>query len=367
MLLQYALEKEQSEIGAEKAKKQGEKEQAQKYRAFLEEQMIKEACDNTGIEEYRRVESEKIWVKRDNDKKAQDDARSHLMKEVKEGRVEQIRLKELKKEDDRKYFLEQMSLDKMEWDRQENALQEKAAGVKAGIQQNMTALKNQIALRKANIAKEEQEKYLLTRQMERQQDLMLLQYALEKEQSEIGAEKAKKQGEKEQAQKYRAFLEEQMIKEACDNTGIEEYRRVESEKIWVKRDNDKKAQDDARSHLMKEVKEGRVEQIRLKELKKEDDRKYFLEQMSLDKMEWDRQENALQEKAAGVKAGIQQNMTALKNQIALRKANIAKEEQEKYLLTRQMEHMELSHQNRLKEQAGVVRSYYPKGHTQWFT
>ena len=196
---------------------------------------------------------------------------------------------------------------------------------------------------------------------------MLLQYALEKEQSEIGAEKAKKQGEKEQAQKYRAFLEEQMIKEACDNTGIEEYRRVESEKIWVKRDNDKKAQDDARSHLMKEVKEGRVEQIRLKELKKEDDRKYFLEQMSLDKMEWDRQENALQEKAAGVKAGIQQNMTALKNQIALRKANIAKEEQEKYLLTRQMEHMELSHQNRFKEQAGVVRSYYPKGHTQWFT
>ena len=101
--------------------------------------------------------------------------------------------------------------------------------------------------------------------------------------------------------------------------------------------------------------------------KKEDDRQYFLEQLALDKAEWDRQESVLQEKAANVKSGIQENMAALKNQMALRKSNRAKEEQEKFLMNKQMEHMEKVHQKRLKEQAGVVRGYYPKGHTQWFT
>ena len=84
------MEKEQSEVAGEKYKKEMEKDQAQKYRAFLEQQMIKEAVDNSGIEEYRRIESEKIWVKRDNDKKAEDDARAQLLKEVKEGREEQV-------------------------------------------------------------------------------------------------------------------------------------------------------------------------------------------------------------------------------------------------------------------------------------
>jgi len=202
---------------------------------------------------------------------------------------------------------------------------------------------------------------------ERKQDLLLLQYAMEKESNEIAGERYKKDHEKEQAQKYRAFLEQQMIKEAVDNSGIEEYRRIESEKIWIKRDNDKKAEDDARAQLLSDVKAGREEQIRLKHLKAEDDKKYFMEQIALDKQEWDRQEDVLQEKARGVKEGIQTNMAALKNQMAMRKANRAKEEQEKYLMNRQMEHMEKQHQKRLKEQAGVVRDYYPKGHTQWFT
>ena len=201
----------------------------------------------------------------------------------------------------------------------------------------------------------------------RQQDLLLLQYAMEKEQSEIGRELAKKQGEKEQAQVYRKFLEAQMIKEAADTKDVDAYRETESNKIWLKRDAQQKAQDDARSQLMHEVDLGRKEQIRLHQEKEEDDRQYFMEQIALDKTEWNRQEQAERDKQSGIKSGIQGNMVALKNQMALREQARQKEEQEKYLLNKQMVYMEKQHQQRLKEQAGFVRDYHPRKQTNWYT
>ena len=201
----------------------------------------------------------------------------------------------------------------------------------------------------------------------RQQDALLLDYALEKEKAEIHGEWMKKENEKHQAQKYRKFLEEQMIKEAEDTRDVDEYRRKESEKIWIKRDNDKKAEDDARAKLMHEVDLGRKEQIRLNQEKAEDDRRYFLEQVALDKAEWDRQEKAEQDKLARIKAGVQHNNETLMNQIALRKKQKAIEEQQKFLLNKQMTHMEKVHQARLKAEAGVVRDYHPRKHTNWYT
>eukprot|EP00520_Triparma_pacifica_P007033 CAMPEP_0118653246 /NCGR_PEP_ID=MMETSP0785-20121206/11733_1 /TAXON_ID=91992 /ORGANISM="Bolidomonas pacifica, Strain CCMP 1866" /LENGTH=473 /DNA_ID=CAMNT_0006545785 /DNA_START=265 /DNA_END=1684 /DNA_ORIENTATION=+ len=207
----------------------------------------------------------------------------------------------------------------------------------------------------ANTGKFEKQKAI-----ERRQDALLLDYAIEKKKAEIHKEWMKKQNEKEQAQKYRKFLEEQMIKEAEDTKDVDEYRRKESEKIWIKRDNDKKAEDDARAKLMHEVDLGRKEQIRLRKEKEEDDRRYFLEQVALDKAEWERQEKAEQDKLARIKAGVQHNNETLMNQIALRKKQQAIEEQQKFLLNKQMAHMEKQHQARLKAEAGVVRDYHPR-------
>ena len=80
----------------------------------------------------------------------------------------------------------------------------------------------------------------------RQQDLLLLQYALEKETQEIAGEQAKKDNEKAQAQQFKKFLEAQMIREAEDTKDVDAYRETESNKIWLKRDAQQKAQDDAR-------------------------------------------------------------------------------------------------------------------------
>ena len=202
---------------------------------------------------------------------------------------------------------------------------------------------------------------------ERQQDLLLLQYAMEVEKADIAREQGKKEEEKRVSQQYRAFLEVQMIKEAEDTKDIDEHRKRESEKIWIKRDNDKKAQDDARATLMREVDLGRREQIRLQKEKAEDDRKYFLEQVALDKLEWDRQEQAEQDKLKRIRDGVRHNNETLKSQIALREKNRRIEEQQKFLLNKQMAYMEKLHQQRLSEQAGFVRDYHPRKHTQWYT
>jgi len=158
-----------------------------------------------------------------------------------------------------------------------------------------------------------------------------------------------------------------MIKEAEDTKDVDEYRKKESEKIWIKRDNDKKAEDDARAKLMHEVDLGRREQIRIHKEEEEENRRYFLEQVALDKAEWDRQEQAEQDKLGRIKAGVQHNNSVLMNQIALRKKQIAVEEQQKFLLNKQMVHMEKVHQARLKAEAGVVRDYHPRKHTNWYT
>jgi len=202
---------------------------------------------------------------------------------------------------------------------------------------------------------------------ERQQDLLLLQYAMEVEKADIAREQGKREEEKRVSQQYRAFLEAQMIKEAEDTKDIDEHRKRESEKIWIKRDNDKKAQDDARATLMREVDLGRKEQIRLQKEKAEDDRKYFLEQVALDKLEWDRQEQAEQDKLKRIRDGVRHNNETLKSQIALREKNRRVEEQQKFLLNKQMAYMEKLHQQRLSEQAGFVRDYHPRKHTQWYT
>jgi hypothetical protein len=118
---------------------------------------------------------------------------------------------------------------------------------------------------------------------------------------------------------------------------------------------------------MHEVDLGRKEQIRLHKEQAEDDRNYFVEQIALDKAEWDRQENAERNKVANIRKGVQDNMVALKNQMALREKARQKEEQEKYLLNKQMVYMEKQHQTRLKEQAGFVKDYHPRNHTNWYT
>lgn len=88
------------------------------------------------------------------------------------------------------------------------------------------------------------------------QDLLLLNFALDKEASEVAGELAKKHEEEETTKRYTEYLKAQMIKEA-ENTGVvEALRKAEEDKIWDKRDKEQQDRKDARANLWAKTDEG---------------------------------------------------------------------------------------------------------------
>lgn len=73
----------------------------------------------------------------------------------------------------------------------------------------------------------------ITARQEMQNDLTLLQVALEKERRELEEEEEKKRQEKESTKKYQELLKLQMVKEKQDDSLLEELRRQDSERETV--------------------------------------------------------------------------------------------------------------------------------------
>lgn len=203
--------------------------------------------------------------------------------------------------------------------------------------------------------------------MEKEQNTILLDYALRKEAEQIAFEEAKKHANREAALKYKKFLEEQMIKEAEDTAFVDEVRRREEEKVWKARDDALKAREDARKQLMQMVDEGRQEQIRHKNeyliREKEDDRKF------LDKFAYDNQESIREEREKQERRRISalENRKELSTQILSKQEQEELKKQEEYLADKQMQYRERLHQQRLAEQAGSIRLNFPLQKNQWYT
>jgi len=98
---------------------------------------------------------------------------------------------------------------------------------------------------------------------EREQDLTLLAFALDKERREIAQEAATKEQNIGMAREYMAFLQEQMKKDHADTTRIDVIREAKAEQIWLQRDAELAAQAEARRRMMAEVDSSR--QIQMKQ------------------------------------------------------------------------------------------------------
>lgn len=203
--------------------------------------------------------------------------------------------------------------------------------------------------------------------IEREENAILLDYALRKEQEQISAEEAKRLANRQAALKYKKFLEEQMVKEAEDTAFVDEVRRREEEKVWKARDDALQAREDARKYLMKMVDEGRQEQIHYKyeQLKKEKEEDYkFLDKFAQENQESIRKEREESERRRQIAL---RNKDELNSQILTKKQKEELERQEAYLADKQMQYRERLHQQRLAEQAGSVRLNYPLQKNNWYT
>eukprot|EP00752_Nemacystus_decipiens_P010861 g9656.t1 len=201
----------------------------------------------------------------------------------------------------------------------------------------------------------------------KQQDLILLEYAIQKDKAGEAEEQAKREEEKRVLRQYNEYLKEQMVKEAQDEAQYDAIRQKAEGRIWDQRDAQLKAQHDAREALMQQVHLGRQEQIRLKALREAEQLKADMEQARLDKESFLAEEAREREKEMRKRQELLDNTAKLREQMAGARAQAEREQQEEYLRVKQMEAYERRHRERLDKQAGVVITHHPLKHTQWYT
>jgi len=203
-------------------------------------------------------------------------------------------------------------------------------------------------------------------QREREEDIALLNYALAKEKETADAEESKKELEKQTTRQYQEYLRLLMIKEAQDNSGVEALRKEQEDKVWKKREDELKRQDDARAFLMAEVDAGRKEQLRLQALQKIEDKK--IDGIMLSKFAKDHEEGVKkdQDELEFRKKEALYNQQYLNDQIQLKRNRERAEKQKEYLVKKHMESFEKTHHERQLSQAGKPILHRPLPHSQWY-
>jgi hypothetical protein len=327
-----------------------------KFMATEREKQIAEKAERDRLEADKENMFYQEWEKQLNAMAAKDDAKMNMAKEAniaqRQGLVEQLQYQEDMKQH---HYELQMS---------------EAAEEIRGIQDCLAEEAEKERQRKLDEHRRGREvlefnsKYKemaeAKRLKEETEDALLLEHALQQEKAQIDAENAKKKAGADAAKQYRQFLEEMMIKEAEDNSFVDEINKRESEKIWNARDAALQARQDARDYLMKLVHEGRQEQIAYKkalQLKEKEEGKMFASKFMEDiklGMEKDRAEQ-MHRRNKNI-----QNLNDLQAQINERQYSKNLDHQEVFLEDKRMNHIEAKHRERLAAQGGQVKLHYPK-------
>lgn len=202
---------------------------------------------------------------------------------------------------------------------------------------------------------------------ERQQDLLLLKYAMAKDKAGEEQERQKREVEKTALRKYREYLDEQTKREAEDAGRLDAVQLEAQNRMWDARDAELRKRDDARRRLLNQVQVGRQEQIRLQKQREQENKAYFDEQVQFDRKAFEAAEAAEAESERRQRQNLLNQAARLREQMEGRAAIREQEKQEEYLQVKRMEAYERDHKSRLGAQAGKVVLRHPLKHTQWYT
>ena len=148
---------------------------------------------------------------------------------------------------------------------------------------------------------------------------------------------------------------------------VDEVRKREEERVWKARDDALQAREDARSYLMKQVDEGRQEQIRVKLAASRvegEEGKLFAAKFIKEAREGIEKEQAEKDIRRRI---AEDNNIQLQQQMALREHKEDLERQEIYLANKHMQYIEKKHRERLAEQGGAIRTKFPLKASQWYS
>lgn len=202
-----------------------------------------------------------------------------------------------------------------------------------------------------NSAKSKEREQCLAK--DREEDLRLLDYALQKEQRELAQEAAAKEENVGMSKEYMAFLEGQMKKVQTDTSRIDAIREAKAEQIWLQRDAVLAAQVEAQRRMMAEVDDCRRIQIKQQILQIEQERKEVAKYVA-ECVEAARKQNAI-DKQKGMEATASTVSIANMNAAVAGDRQKRREEdqaQQALLERKAREYEERKHGQRLRELLG---------------
>lgn len=201
----------------------------------------------------------------------------------------------------------------------------------------------------------------------RGEDLLLLNFALDKERAEAAAEHAKKHAEHETTKRYQEYLKAQRVREAQNTAAVDAVRKAQEDAVFEAREKEQQDRLDARNSLWAKTDAGRREQIRMRaerEAKAQEEDAVEVAKIGRNQAELDRIEA---EKVAAFKKAVVDNHSGILAQVGHRNRLKKKEEQGKFLESKIMLKAESEHRQRLTELAGEVKVYFPNKHIQWYS
>lgn len=202
-------------------------------------------------------------------------------------------------------------------------------------------------------------------QVQRNQDKILLEYALYGEEQAIMAESSRKQAIRQAAKQFAEHFQGRSSQELNDIKYGEGVRKREEEKLWQARETELQHRQDASDYLTRMVTNGRQEQIRLKSDQSNRDRleaDIFAAQYAADTREGVEREKA---DASRRRIANIDNSDKILNQISHRREKEEIENQAVYLSEKRMKAVERSHQQRVAEQGASLKANFPLRSTQW--
>ena len=183
----------------------------------------------------------------------------------------------------------------------------------------------------------------MARDLECQKDKALLRYLLDKEKTEVEEEKQKKEREKLTSLEFISDFKKE------DTSMIDLMQEEYTKKIWQKRDEEVKSQEEARHRLNKDVQQTRQMQIEEQKRKADEERTASEEEARVRERYLEEQGEQERESHAEVMIKKLANMKDNKDLIELRGLELWRKKQQNYLQHKEMEYEENLYQKNLKE------------------
>jgi len=203
--------------------------------------------------------------------------------------------------------------------------------------------------------------------LERQRDLILLEFALDRERQGEQGVIEKRLRERDVCRRYRSFVDGQANDDAAEEKGVERARLEAMERVWSRRDAEHRERENDRTRLMLNVCESRNEQLKESMKRREEEENELSRVAILNKIECERQGRAEKEKKDVSRSKALNHMEALKSQIDESERRSIQRKDHRYLEDLELKNKQEEYVTKMNNLDVVPKPSYARKHAKWYT